>query len=813
MAGPPPSAWPKDLLLQCRYDPVMVDLLFRTEVELEEGKFHTRIVNPRLLAPDGSHLINYVCRPTIELIEPKPSKKRKSTEDEGPTKIRKPACGRYIAQGSSPQTLPSWQRRFACFRHNWEIDQVNSCANIMWWMAFTCQVDRACVALKRYIEERDDMLGDLCQQLDIGYDEAKRRITSIMMGQSSHIDWTSYEWTLSRECSVIRDQALIHPAFEKERDKYYDEDFKEKELFSRLVLAKEREIMEVVMEELKEMGYGVSALIHDSVLVQRPEPLEKMNLALPNMEGVPADTVFQHIRELEAAVAHKCGLHMKFAQKSLRPTVEDVQLLLRLPRDCFTSHDAAFEAYLHCSAYIRHAREGIALYDSINNIWELDEERLLSGVMHKLFEPIAHRMTSKAAPNKKATHFLKDVNAAKNLLKSLQTVVPQDRNWKDRCLLKGRGYLCFRNGYYDFQQHAFVEGHCPEMEFLVGVRDEYRSATSEEFQMAYDFMRAPYSNTAVFNYYMIALARGLAGEVSAKQGYICIGPSNSGKSTFTGAVVHAFDGVVDSFDPSNLCNVGGDGDRAKNMGWIVPLEFKRVALGCEIDMYARGGKPQKINMIQWKVIVSGGLDEVPQRLLYNNAHSTKINTTFFVHANDVPPFSAVDQAVVNRTFVVAQDRKAMENPHGDKEFKMIPNGEVYVRTDEFKAGLRALLFAAYAKFLEVGHVPPPEVLMSTQDRVEMTNPMEQLSEIFEIWTEDVRRSFVNNAAAKAAGWCLQRQKLVDTIHSKQLGMSPAAVIAELKKHGHIEEVRHSTGKVFIGIRTKIGAEFAPGQRD
>lgn len=803
MAGPPPSAWPADLVLQCKYDPLMTDVLYRTDIELDEK--HKRVVNPRLLTAEGTHAVTYCARPVMVPVERK-SKKRKGADeepDEGPKFERKPACGRYIAQDTSPQSLSAWVRRFVCYRFNWEIDQVNSCAAIMWWMAWTVKMHDEMSHLRRYVEKRAEVIDELMENLNLSYGEAKTRMTSILMGKA-YDNATEYEDGLWHECDRLVREVIVHDKFADECNKYYTEDLSERQLFSRCVLAKERQIMEVAMKTAQTEGYDISALIHDSMLVRRNNALAEINLAhrsagVPEDDGPPASLLLAIQRD----VAVQCNLHVKFAYKSLRPTVEDVELLLSSPRDCLTPYDAALEAYYHCGEYLRHAAEGIVMYDRTNNIWVMDEESILKSVMYLLFGPIAHRLSHKAAPGKKAVHFLKDVNAAKNMLKALCGVVPQDRDWKNRALLNGRGYLCFRNGYYDFNQATFFEGLCPEMEFLVGVRDDFRMPTPEEVAMAREFMRAPYSNEAVFNYYMIALARGLAGEVSAKQGYICIGPSNSGKSTVVGALVYAFEGVASTFDPSNMCNVSGDGDRAKNMGWIVPLEFVRIALGNEIDMYARGGRPQKLNMIQWKVLISGGLDGVPQRLLYQDATITKINATFFVHANDVPPFSTVDQAVINRTYVVTQDRCAMENPRTENEFKMIPNGERYVRTDAFKAGLRGLMFDAHVRFMQHGHPPPEQVLMSTQDRVEMTNPMEQLGELFEIWTEEIRRSFLNNAAAKAAGWAMPRQKLVDTIQKKELGMSPAAVIAELRKHGHVEQVRYSSGNVIIGIRPKI----------
>lgn len=445
--GPPESAWPADLTLRCQYDAAVVSILARTDVELGEG--HRAIVSPQLLTALGEHEVTYCARVIKEFVPPTPGKKRKDPDAKGKWVERWP-CGRYIAQGPSPQTLPCWVRRLACYRTNWELDQVNSRATIMWWMAVELKIEQRAPRLRSYVQRRDAILEKMQHEHGIDYATAKQRITAIL-GGSKPDDAVNWEEDLMHEAEMIMTDVLGAERFEAECNKYYTQDLTEWQLFARVIFAKERQIMEVVMAKLRELGYEPGALIHDSVLIRRPSPLAPLDFA-HGIEGIPLEEEFGQVAAIEEAISRECGLFMRMKVKSLRPLEEDVTRLLNLPRDCFTAHEAALEAYFHCAPYIRHCAEGIALYDPTNNVWELSDKKLNNVAMPRLFAPFAHRLTARAPKNKKALHFLHNRNAAKDMLMSLMGVIPCNELWKDRALRKGRGYLCFRNGYWDFNQ-------------------------------------------------------------------------------------------------------------------------------------------------------------------------------------------------------------------------------------------------------------------------------------------------------------------------------------------------------------------------
>lgn len=351
-------------------------------------------------------------------------------------------------------------------------------------------------------------------------------------------------------------------------------------------------------------GYATSALIHDAVLLRRFQPLGPWRWGEQG-DVVPDDVRLDPslLRDVEREVERATGIAMKLREESLRPLEGELQELISAPRAVRTSHQAAQEAYLHKARFIRHSKEGIAMFDSENNTWSMNPIELVSVIMPRLLHEIQFRFTSEGAKSK---HFLHDVKSRADMFAMLRAVVPRQELWKEDSMRGGRGYLAFRNGYWDFQQGAFFDGSYPEMHLLVGVRDTYRQATEEEEKTAHDFLAAPYTDRAVFDFYLKSVARALYGDVTAKQGYFVIGPTGSGKSSVTGALKAAFASVAMPFDSSNLCNAAGESDQGRRMAWLIELEYCRLAIGNEINLNGEKGKKLRLNAILWKMLISGG---------------------------------------------------------------------------------------------------------------------------------------------------------------------------------------------------------------
>lgn len=181
-----------------------------------------------------------------------------------------------------------------------------------------------------------------------------------------------------------------------------------------------------------------------------------------------------------------------------------------------------------------------------------------------------------------------------------------------------------------------------------------------------------------------------------------------------------------------------------------------------------------------------------------------------MQANDVPPWTYVDPAIVRRTFCMEPDRMAVLEPTCDTEFKQIKDAELLVREEAFIAGMRAVIFRAYQRYQEEGHEPPPGVLHTTTERVEISNPCEALLSEYEIWSEEESASvpFASGQVAAAAklGWSVRLSHFKETVERKHMGCSHTNALKAFKERYPIVRtggaVRDRDGAVILGIRAR-----------
>ena len=77
----------------------------------------------------------------------------------------------------------------------------------------------------------------------------------------------------------------------------------------------------------------------------------------------------------------------------------------------------------------------------------------------------------------------------------------------------------------------------------------------------------------VGDYFLLQLARGLAGDVMKKIMF-GIGPANNGKSTFVEACQLSLGDYVGNFNAETLSFRDSNTDEAANMRWVLLLQYK-----------------------------------------------------------------------------------------------------------------------------------------------------------------------------------------------------------------------------------------------
>lgn len=139
-------------------------------------------------------------------------------------------------------------------------------------------------------------------------------------------------------------------------------------------------------------------------------------------------------------------------------------------------------------------------------------------------------------------------------------------------------------------------------------------------------------------HFLHVTARAVAGHVEDKRWYVVTGERNSGKGVICLLWELAFGDYVQAFNCENLLYSGsGTADPAKRQGWMSPLEFKRIAYSNEL----RFEPHQKLDGNMIKRVASGG-DSVQLRMNYQDESQKKLQSTFFLFCNDVPPVEPED---------------------------------------------------------------------------------------------------------------------------------------------------------------------------
>jgi hypothetical protein len=323
----------------------------------------------------------------------------------------------------------------------------------------------------------------------------------------------------------------------------------------------------------------------------------------------------------------------------------------------------------------------------------VDPVRNESVVLASVMAGLEHRMQGSRG------HFLNEYRSRRNVMRMLPSLVPEDPTWLDAGAESERFKLCFENGYWDFRENKFHPGSYPQYRFLQGVRAPLLPRDQRYVDLVLEeIFTRPYSDTNVRDYVLKALARALAGDQSAKQGYFLLGPSNSGKGLMTRLLELTFPGLVEQFNASCLC-ADSSNDAAKDYKWVVPIFQCRIVVANEFNLKAAGGRTQRINGNIWKSVVSGGTDRIECRLLNQNAIKVIPRFTPFILANDMPEFdNPSDSGTQTRTVATYMDRCAVDRePTGAHEFRADPGLKTRISEPEYQNGLIWLLFDYFAR--------------------------------------------------------------------------------------------------------------------
>ena len=223
--------------------------------------------------------------------------------------------GRVYAQGL--QTVPGWVRRQCAHKYYHDIDIVNCYPVILLQLQEKVGVNIEPTHLMQYVEDREKVLRDDMQRVPgLTREEAKLQYLKVMFGGELLEYETPFLLRYKAEITYITEHLWHMSAYRNIRS-YAECNAEEKKnmkasFLSVVITTVERQIIDTAMERMTQpdMAYAVDAYVFDGFMVQKK-----------GSDSIPASD----LEELSEAVLQQTGYDVRFIEKSLKPSVEDME--------------------------------------------------------------------------------------------------------------------------------------------------------------------------------------------------------------------------------------------------------------------------------------------------------------------------------------------------------------------------------------------------------------------------------------------------------------------------------------------------------
>ena len=221
--------------------------------------------------------------------------------------------------GNGLQSVPGWVRRLCGHRFYHDVDIENCAPTILHQLKLKVGLSMPTPYFDHYVNNRDDVLeADMDIIPGLTRSVAKMQYLKVLYGARDLVYESKFLLEYRKETEYIREHLWHMQQFQPIR--MYAELSVDKErhvnvkarFLSTVIATIERSIVEAAMARFRgdDLAYKVDTYIFDGFLVRRH----------PNLESIPQED----LTELRAAVAQVTGYTVRFVEKSMEPTAEDI---------------------------------------------------------------------------------------------------------------------------------------------------------------------------------------------------------------------------------------------------------------------------------------------------------------------------------------------------------------------------------------------------------------------------------------------------------------------------------------------------------
>jgi hypothetical protein len=271
------------------------------------------------------------------------------------------------------------------------------------------------------------------------------------------------------------------------------------------------------------------------------------------------------------------------------------------------------------------------------------------------------------------------------------------------------GKLLFKDGIYDMPSKTFTKGFNKNLYFAGRIDRDFPTSRNNELISTLNklLFHDPFleSEQDVGVYQKQLIARAIAGHYSDRFMIWAIGETSSGKGVQCEALLKCFGSFVSIYAPNCLLyNKNSGADEAKKLSWVVPIHNSRISLGNE----TRQVKDMPMDTSILKNLVSGG-DMLPMRQNFKDEEYKKNRSTLMYFCNDMPSFSCLDNAVINRIKMYEYKLSFVDKPEEELEpweRKSFPIKELF-NDHEYQNAYFWIIMDAYCS--SIPHAPSAAV--------------------------------------------------------------------------------------------------------
>jgi phage/plasmid-associated DNA primase len=652
----------------------------------------------------------------------KPSKKQ----------IEGPPIGRlYASRGLSLQSLEKDVRAFLAqdYYHDIDIRNAQPCIALQACEKKNWPVEH----LKKYVEDRDDVLKGIMDDYKVTYADAKELVLRLMFlgdvaaWEADHQvyfenngDMTNKDKPvpssarflkkLSGEISDIAEKIWADPDCERIKQlvnitkKQESGRNKRSSAMAYFFQDIENRIIMAMDEALRLNGRAMEVLIFDGGLVRKKDKDEA---------EFPPDI----LRKCEQHIFDTTGYMVRLEQKPLKSTIkmDDEQLQKTMvPRHVTVDDGYAAEQFVRAmEGLVKKCMEEVFYFDIDTGVWSSKKSVARKHARRLRKQLIFYQDVDSGEGTREFNYSCKEANFD-NMLKWVPVICADD-DFIEMRADSSRGKLLFNDGIYDFETDTFTPGFDPNIVFFYKihrnfpvVRDPDIMARVHKILFEDPFMPG---DSDVVTYLKIALARGIAGDYRAKKIYFCVGEANAGKGVLSGALAAAFGRYIGTFNGDGLFANNGSQDTAKQRSWVMSIMNKRIAISNEMQMN------RSIDGNILKSLVSGG-DEMLARTNHKDEQVVVNRSTMFCFVNDIPRIKPYDSAIEARVTCPEFKCTFVDEPMLPHERRTDKDVKDLFNTDNaYKDALVCILIDAYKQFKNQGHVIPKAVRKATEEWV------------------------------------------------------------------------------------------------